>query len=197
MDDASIQLIDRWKSGDEDAAGEIFDRYVARLISLAASRISPGLARRVEAEDVVQSVYRSFFARIGDERLTVNESGQLWGLLAAITVNKVRSKARFHSADKRNVGAEASVSASAKCHGLSPIDLAHEPTSDEIAALQEQYQSALAALSPIGKQVFELYLQNEPVEVIAKTVRRSARTVRRELDQIRSLLSETLRDTQK
>lgn len=192
MDENSIQLVDRWKGGDEEAAGEIFDRYVARLISLAASRISPGLARRVEAEDVVQSVYRSFFARVGSDRLTIEESGQLWGLLAAITVNKVRAKARFHGAGKRDVKAEASVNSSVSCHGLSPIEIARDPTSDEVTALEEEYQAAMAQMSPLAKQVFELYLQNEPVETIAKSVRRSARTVRRELEQIRSLLTEKL-----
>lgn len=196
VDDASVRLINRWKQGDETAAGEIFDRYVSRLIALAASRISPGLARRVEAEDVVQSVYRSFFARLGDERLTVEASGQLWGLLAAITINKVRAKARFHAADKRDVQAESSVSASGRCHGLSPMDMAHEPTSDEIAELSEQYQSALNGLSPIGRQVFELFLQNESVDSIAKTIRRSTRTVRRELEQIRTALLDALQASQ-
>lgn len=196
MDDASVQLVNRWRKGDEIAASEIYDRYVARLIALAGSRISAKLARRVEAEDVVQSVYRSFFARCGDERLQVQQSGQLWGLLAAITVNKVRAKARFHSADKRNVGAEASIQSSISCFGLEPTDLAREPTADEAAMLAEQYRKAADGLSPLGKQVFCLFLENEPVESIAKQVRRSPRTVRRELENIRKSLSQTLSNSQ-
>ncbi|MEM6689024.1 MAG: sigma-70 family RNA polymerase sigma factor [Planctomycetota bacterium] len=192
MDETSIKLVDRWRDGDEMAAAEIYDRYVARLVALASSRISPGLARRVEAEDVVQSVYRSFFARTGEDRLTVDQSGQLWGLLAAITVNKVRAKARFHSADKRNVATETSIRSSVSCFGLEPTDLAREPTPAEAAALAEQYSKAADKMSPVGRQVFDLFLQNVALEQIAKEVRRSARTVRRELEQARSLLSETL-----
>ncbi|MEM6468499.1 MAG: ECF-type sigma factor [Planctomycetota bacterium] len=192
MDDESIQLVLRWKDGDEIAASEIFDRYVARLIALAGSRISPKLARRVEAEDVVQSVYRSFFARSGDERLQVQQSGQLWGLLAAITVNKVRAKARFHAAEKRNVDSEASIQSSVSCFGLVPTDLTRDPTADEAAELAELYRDVAASLSSLGRQVFGLYLENESVESIAKQVRRSARTVRRELEAIRKTLTEAL-----
>lgn len=192
VDDESVLLVNRWQQGDEVAASEIYDRYVSRLIALAGSRISPKLARRVEAEDVVQSVYRSFFARSGEERLQVEKSGQLWGLLAAITINKVRAKARFHAADKRNVGTEASIRSSVSCFGLEPTDLAREPTAEEATMLAEQYREAADKMSALGKQVFALYLENEAVDDIAKRVRRSSRTVRRELEQIRKALSEML-----
>ncbi|MEO1526161.1 MAG: sigma-70 family RNA polymerase sigma factor [Planctomycetota bacterium] len=194
MDDLSTRLVRRYQEGDEAAAQEIFDRYVARLLRLAGSRISPGLGRRVEAEDVVQSVYRSFFHRIGEDRLQVSEAGQLWGLLAAITVNKVRAKARFHGADKRNVTMEASAQSSASCFGLVPTEIAREPTAEEAAALAEQYRLAVERLSPVGQKVFQLHLENEPVEEIATKIKRSERTVRRELEKIRSWLSEELRD---
>ena len=192
LSDDSIQLVRRWKSGDEQAAEEIFDRYVARLIALASSKISPGLARRVEAEDVVQSVYRSFFARVSDERLQIDQNGELWGLLAAITVNKVRAKARFHGAGKRDINAEASVAASEKFHGLAPDEIARDPTADEITMIAEQYNEMLQRLSPIGRQVFQLHLESVPIDQIASRVRRSARTVRRELEQIRRLLTDAL-----
>ncbi|MEM8736067.1 MAG: sigma-70 family RNA polymerase sigma factor [Planctomycetota bacterium] len=196
MDDESVRLVHRWQSGDEVAAGEIYDRYIARLISLAGSRISPRLARRVEAEDVVQSVYRSFFARSGASSFQVEHSGQLWGLLAAITVNKVRQKARFHGAEKRNVAAEASVQSSVSCFGLVPTDLARDPSAEEATMLAEQYEIAMQSLSPLGRQVFELYLDNQTAEAIAKQVRRSARTVRREMEQIRTRLGDMLSDVQ-
>ena len=141
---------------------------------------------------MVQSVYRSFFHRIDDDRLDVGESGQLWGLLAAITVNKVKAKARFHGADKRNVKAESSVNASVSCYGLSPEEIARDPTSDEVTAVTEQYNNALAELSPLGQTVFQLHLENEPVSKIAERVKRSERTIRRELERVRELLRERL-----
>ena len=195
MTHESVQLVDRWRDGDETAAQQIYDLYVSRLLALAASRISPALARRVEAEDVVQSVYRSFFARTSDDRLSIGQSGQLWGLLAAITVNKIRGKARFHAADKRNVAAEASIDTSASCYGLPPSELARDPSAEEAAMLTEQYDLASSKMSETQSQVFKMFLDGESEEDIAKAIRRSARTVRRELEQVRNVLTTALTDS--
>lgn len=196
MSDESLQLVERWRDGDETAAQEIYNRYVARLIALAGSRLSPTLARRVEAEDVVQSVYKSFFARTSDDRLVVGLSGQLWGLLAAITINKVRAKARFHAADKRNVDAEASINSSVSCFGMQPTELARDPSAEEATMLAEQYELVSSKLNEKQRQVFQLYLENHSVDEIANEIRRSARTVRRELEQVRRLLVDTLSDVE-
>ena len=87
--DTSFQLFDRFRQGDEQAAALLFDRYVSRLTALARSRMSAHLERRVAAEDVVQSVYGSFFVRAREGQYALEQSGDLWRLLAAITLNKV------------------------------------------------------------------------------------------------------------
>ena len=66
--DESIQLLARWKAGDEAAATEIFDRYVQRLAGLARSRLSEKLRRRVDAEDVVQEAFVRALERLADLR---------------------------------------------------------------------------------------------------------------------------------
>ena len=53
----SVQLINRWQAGDEQAAEAIFERYVSRLIVLARSRMGPQLQRRIDPEDVLPSAY--------------------------------------------------------------------------------------------------------------------------------------------
>ena len=188
----SVQLLQRYREGDEQAAAEIFDRYAQRLISLAASRISSALARRVEAEDVIQSVYRSFFSRVADERLGVQEQGQLWGLLAAITVNKVRAKVRFHAAAKRDAGSEASVHSSGQSFCFSPEDFARTPSAVDAAIVEEQYTQVMNGLSEVAQTVFRMHLEDASVDEIAKEIRRSPRTVRRELEAIRNKLEELL-----
>ena len=63
MDGAgSSNLVARWRAGDQQAATELFSRYANRLIALARKRLSDKLAGHIDPEDVVQSVYRSFFA---------------------------------------------------------------------------------------------------------------------------------------
>ncbi len=70
MPDDSRELLVRYQRGDPTAAEAIFARYANRLLALARSRLSPKLARRVDADDVVQSTYRSFFVRRARENLS-------------------------------------------------------------------------------------------------------------------------------
>ena len=190
--DESIELLKRFQEGDQTAANELFDRYVHRLIALAGSRLSETMRRRVAAEDVVQSAYRSFFMGAQEGKFEVSASGQLWGLLAAITLNKVRDKAKFHTAQKRNMNAEKSTTTSQSCFGLAPASFADEPTIDEALALQEVLKNTLDDLSDQQREILELYLQNLTNEEIAEQIRRSTRTVRRTLDEIKSKLASEL-----
>ena len=192
----SIHLLQRLESGDADAAKLIFDRYVDRLLALASSRISNTLRRRVEADDVVQSAYGSFFRRASDGAFEVQQSGQLWGLLAAITINKVRDRAKFHTAQKRNMSNEQSMHASSErsCYGLPPGDLIGEPTAEEVVGLSEILELTLQEMNEQQRQAVELHLQNTPESEIAKQLRRSERTVRRILETFRKELESRLLD---
>src|SRR5262249_61199873 len=83
-DDRSGHLVARWREGDQQAAAELFRRYADRLVALAKSRLSQKMARRVDPEDVVQSVYRSFFAETKEGRYEFERGGDLWHLLVTI-----------------------------------------------------------------------------------------------------------------
>lgn len=95
-DNESIQLLVRWKAGDEAAAEEIFSRYLHRLAGLARNRLSDKMQRRIDPEDVVQSAYRSFFRQAKEDRYELKRSGDLWRLLAAITINKTMGQIEYH-----------------------------------------------------------------------------------------------------
>ena len=106
MDHESIDLFKRYQDGDEQAATDLYNRYVERLIGLARSRISKKLARHVDPEDVAHSVYRSFFRQAREDRYTLEKSGDLWRLLAGITVNKVLQQVEKHQQRKRDIDQE-------------------------------------------------------------------------------------------
>ena len=191
-DDESLELLGRFHDGDEEAATELFNRYVGRLLALANSRLSAAMRRRVEPEDIVQSAYRSFFRHAEQDRYQIQSGDQLWGLLAAITINKVRDSAKFHAAQRRALSAEQSMNASRSCYGLVPANFAEEPTIDEAAALTEQLQIVLDRLPDLQRDILELHLQNVEPDDIAKRVRRSSRTVRRAISDIRLALEQQL-----
>src|SRR5687768_11333472 len=60
---SDASLLRRYRRGEEDAATELYLRYAGRLRVLADTRASPELKQRVDPEDIVQSVFRTFFRR--------------------------------------------------------------------------------------------------------------------------------------
>src|SRR3954469_13337162 len=96
-------LIRRLQRGQADASTELYLRYAERLLRLAAAQSSRELARRVDPEDIVQSVFRTFFRRANLGHYTVPDGEEIWKLLLVIALNKVRATGAFHRAAKRDV----------------------------------------------------------------------------------------------
>jgi RNA polymerase sigma-70 factor (ECF subfamily) len=186
VDDDSAELVSRWQTGDEQAAQELFRRYADRLVALAQKRLSNRMGLRVDAEDVVQSVYRSFFVNARAGRYVLEQSGDLWRLLVVITLNKVRGQAVHHHADKRTIEREQPMAAGAsEWHGVPMAALAREPTPLDAAAFADELTQIMQQLEPGPRRRFELRLQGYTLEEIAEECNRSVRTVKRVLSQIR------------
>ena len=84
------------------------------------SQLSEKVARRVDPEDVVQSAYKSFFAGALDDRYVLQRTGDLWHLLAAITLHKLHHQVRRHTAETRSVEREAGFGQKAACWAFRP-----------------------------------------------------------------------------
>ena len=190
-EEQSIHLLKRFRDGDEGAATEIFERYVNRLCALARTRLSNKMQRRVEAEDIVQSVYRSFFRRAEDSYV-LEKQGDLWRLLAAITINKVRGKVEFHTAGKRGVYLEESMMADQSMIRVSPELISDEPKPDDAVVMVEELSKVLSGLDETQRLIVECSMQNMSTEEIADKIKRSERTVRRTIQQVREDLENRL-----
>src|SRR6185295_15765908 len=68
-------LMARLRTGDEAAAAEVFHRFTGRLIGLARRRLDHLVRPKVDAEDILQSVYRSFFRRSAGGRSCGKRTG--------------------------------------------------------------------------------------------------------------------------
>src|SRR5262245_41323985 len=90
------RLIDGLRAGDEATLREVYTRYGAMLRDIADSRLAPGLKRRFDADDVVQSTFRTFFRRAQGGQFQFADNQRLWNLLLAIALTKLREKARYH-----------------------------------------------------------------------------------------------------
>src|SRR5262249_9194663 len=152
-------LLARWREGDEDAAAALFRRYSERLIALAQRRLPARLGQRVDPEDVVQSVYRSFFHAARQGRYVLLHSGDLWRLLVTITLHKVQGQMRRHRAEKRRIDDERPASADAGPSAPALEAVSREPTPVQAAALTDVLRQALAAFNPGQRRIIELRLQ--------------------------------------
>src|SRR5437763_46346 len=65
-DPSDRSLLARFRGGEPDAFTRLYFRYARRLQALAAAQTSPDLARRAEPEEIVQSVFRTFFRRVAE-----------------------------------------------------------------------------------------------------------------------------------
>jgi RNA polymerase sigma factor (sigma-70 family) len=187
----SFVLLERYRQGDDAAAEELFSRYFRRLTLLARSRLSPRLASRMDPEDVVLSVYRSFFIEARAGRFTWSRGGDLWRLLAAITKHKLLRQARYHGAGRRSVDRESGLDEAARSGDFLR---GPGPTPDDAAALADELEYVFTQLDATGRRVLELRLQGAQLSEIADDIGRSERTVRRTLDRIRAILNERMGD---
>lgn len=181
-------VVQRYRQGDPDAARELFGYYAQRLSRLAEQYISRRLAGRVDGDDVVQSVFRTFFRRTAQGEFQIDSSAQLWQLLVRITVRKARSQGRYHTAAVRDVRAEQPGGG----EDWLTAAAGREPGPEEAAILMDQIEAVLEGLPTLYCQVLERRLQGHSVAEIASQLKVARRTVDRGLQFLQQRLETRL-----
>jgi RNA polymerase sigma-70 factor (ECF subfamily) len=190
MSDADDQnssriLVEKWRKGDQAAAQKLFDRYVDQLLALARRRISQRLASRVDAEDVVQSVFRTFFTRAREGQFRIQERDDLAKLLVRITLHKTLRQVEFHKAAKRDPSQEAGQSSEAREKLFAFLD--GEPAPEMVVACLDEMEHFLNKLRPDERQVLELRLQGYTNREIADKLGTYDRKIRRVIEYVQGL----------
>jgi RNA polymerase sigma-70 factor (ECF subfamily) len=177
-------LLDRFRTGEQDAATEIHARYAERLEALVSSQTAADLKTRFDPEDVVQSVFRTLFRRVSHGLYDVPAGEELWQLLLVLALNKTRKLASFHRAQKRDVG---------KTHGSEKLAhlLQQGDGRDEAAhqMLQLVVEDLVSDLPDAHRQIIKLRIEGYRTEDISQATERSKRTVERVLQEFRQKLS--------
>lgn len=185
MRDESRELLIRYQRGDGAAAEAIFARYATRLQALVRSRLPARLRPRLDADDVVQSTFRSFFVHARNGEFAAQQPGDLWRLLATITLRKLGRQTRRHRAAKRSVQREA-------VDGAAVVDVVanHGPSAAEVVSAIEELQWLLAHFEPVQRQALQLRLWDMTAPEIANVIGCSERTIRRWLNEAQRLLEQ-------
>lgn len=177
-------LLTRFRKGEQDAATQLYLRYAERLQAWASSQTSPALSARFDEEDVIQSVFRTFFRRVSEGLYDVPPGDELWQLLLVIALNKVRKLATYHRAQKRDV---------VMTHGGTTFDTASDDcrSRDEasLQILEMVIEDLLSAKSTTRRDIVGLRIDGYQIDEIAERTKRSKRTVERVLRDFRLELS--------
>lgn len=173
-------LLRRVQGGDNDAATEIYLRYARRLEFLAQKQCSPEVAARFDAEDVVQSVFRTFFRRAERGDYVVPDGEELWKLLLVIAMNKIRANVAFHRAAKRDVRH----TSSGNC-----VEQSSSQDQTALTVLRLVVEQVLDGLSSTHRRIVELRIEGYEVAEIAERTGRAKRSVERLLQEFRKALS--------
>lgn len=188
------ELMDQLRSGEDEAAREVFARFASRLVGLARRNLDGRLATKVDPEEIVQSAYKSFFLRQRTGGLEVANWDGLWGVLTMITLRKCADRAAFYRAGKRDVGREVAGTSDDGPGMAAEVALDREPSPEEAVVLAETVEALFRAVDdPDERAILELSLQGFTATEIGETLGRAERSVRRLRERIRKRL-ERMRD---
>lgn len=110
-DDEVAALVERAQSGDADALNELFARYHQTMVQLAQKKLGARLRSKEEPVDLAQTTFRE--ATRDFERYEYRGEGSLLRWLQTILQNKIRDRAEYYSAGKRNTAKERPLEATA------------------------------------------------------------------------------------
>lgn len=178
-----LDLVKRWRLGDEEAARLIVENYLDQLVTLARRRLSHKLAGRIDPEDIVQSVFRTFFWRAKEGQFNFAEQDDMLKLLVRITMNKTLRQVARHRAAKRNPGREEGIDEEGdRIREL----LDSGPTPEVAVAFLDQLEHLLSRLPPLARQVLELRQQGHSNDDICRMLGiKHDRTIRRLMDHVK------------
>src|SRR5262249_45427813 len=172
-------LVAALRAGDNEAWKQVASRYTNRLVALARSRLGQRLRQKVDSEEVVQSVYRSFYRGLKEGRYALQGWDALMGMLVVLTMRRCcRWHAHYHT-QSRNVEREVALgSGGAEQNapvevptGREPAD--RNPTPEEAAMLIETIQHTLQDLDERERQIVLLGLLGDSEQEISQQVGRT------------------------
>jgi len=164
------RLIQDYRSGDEEAARRLFERYHTRLIELIRRQLGYKLKEVEGSTDIAQSVMRSLFDHAKDDQVRFGPEDSLWPLLVTITLNKIRNKAKYWQRERRDRSRQVTLA-----EHNDPLE--SEPSPQDAAMLAELIQQLLEPFPERRRKIIELILEGYGVGEIAAMVGATERTV--------------------
>jgi RNA polymerase sigma-70 factor, ECF subfamily len=174
-------LLRRVEHGDSDAATQFYHRHAGGLLDIAKQRIANFLQSQVDPEDIVQSVFKSFFKRASNGEYYAPEGADLFNLLTVIAMRKINAKADYLQSQRRDVRKQCQID---------DMDIIQASSQDNLALVElcSTIDELLSEVSEVQQEIIRRRLEGYSVEDISEQCGRSRRTVERELQAFRDRL---------
>ncbi len=170
-------LLNRVTQDTDSAAAELDRMFRDRLCALVEREMNTRYRRREDPEDVVQSVFRTFFRRASQGEFQIDNAGQLWNLLQRIARHKIVNHAAFHQAQVRDVAREED------CGDRVLADAARAVPNARI--LGDALEAVLNGLEPHESEIYRLHLYGFTIAEIVEAVLEGLPTPYPEMLQLR------------
>ena len=165
-------------------AEKLDEQYRAKLCALVEREMDGRLRRREDAEDVVQTAFRTFYRRNALGEFHIDGNGQLWQLLATITRRKALKHITKIKAKKRSLEKEEQLEPDAS--------VSTEPDPLEAVVAVDLVEKMLEGLDEFHADVFHLRLQGCSERDIAKRMDCTRQAVTTVLERLRNRLAKLL-----
>ena len=179
-------ILNNAQLGDASAESTVHEKFVARLVRLASSRINMRFRAKIEPEEIVQSVFVSFFRRHKKGEFILEDWNDLWALLVKITVRKCAKKVNGFMSAKRDISREVSGKADRnRDSSINAVSL--EPSAQEVAVFNETLDQLLDQLPELLQTIVLLRLEGLSNIEISEKINRSERTAYCSLNEVRQI----------
>ena len=169
------ELIERVRSGDEQAASELVKQFEPVIRRELRFRLRDNRARfELDSMDISQSVLGNFFVRVAARQYDLKEQGDLVKLLVTMTRNKVAENLRAQHRQRRD--------SRRTVRGVEGMALASaQPTPSRVLAGREILDQVRQNLSGEERQLVELRWQGLTWEEIADSLGGTAEARRKQM----------------
>jgi RNA polymerase sigma-70 factor (ECF subfamily) len=164
------KVIEQLRERDDAAAACVFHKFARRLIALAHEHLDRRLRRKLDPEDVVQSVFHTVFRRLADGQFELRDWDGLWSLLTRITLRKCGAWHEHYHTQGRDIDREVAPCSCRDCSDSGLPFLAHEPTPVEALTLAETVEQILHGLPEREQHIVGLALEGRTAAEIRQQV---------------------------
>lgn len=180
------EVLSEAKMGDSVAENTIHREFVDRLVNLASKRINDRFQSKIAPEEIVQSVFASFFRRHRGGEFELEDWNDLWALLVKITLCKSINKIKEFQAEKRDVNRELQQPGDDLVM-TSFLAKDTSPNPQEIAIFNESLDQLFDKLSDSQREIVCMRLRGLSNLEISENLGCSERTVYRALNRTKEI----------